>query len=612
MRKGVPTLIAAMVLFLGAGVGTWSFYKHKRSQEHIEAEALLSRVEDELHAGGTQTLPDVEKQLRQVFQLESRSPRAALDWVRERAAVGLVRTGADVTFEDAMGRAREVGVPEEKYAFAHVASFLFQGDTAGAAAMLPRWDDAAAADAFYQLVAGATLERAGDARASERYAAAVTLDPALLIAAIAQARATAIDGDAQEAMRLSRAMRAKLPDRAEPIALIAIAWGRDPLREDVPAPSEVDELAKREAELPSGLRFAPHAIAALRALDHRAYADARREIGSGLALADSPGVAVWLGTIALPAGDNALPRKAALEALQLSAGYQPARGLAARIALVGGRLDEALKATEDLDATSADVAVVRAAAAYERFDGDGLSRALEALLPESRKLPSLDGLNLATAALFGKLELDGAKLTKLSSDDAPWSDIVAMDVALDEGDLVSADKVAAAWEKSGDDHPLRSLRLARLARYEGRLDAADLLSQRALDHGTVTARVLSERAYTLVAKGRAAEVAPLLARYPLVLGPLAAWLSAYATASAGSVEVAKGKTSSIDPPPNAAPFDVRVIAAAAFGATKEKRRGADFVRGLLASGKPNPDLVAASLALGFRRIDHGRRRPTYE
>ena len=61
-----------------------------------------------------------------------------------------------------MARAKDVGVPEEKYAFARVASFLFQGDTAGAAAVLPRWDGPAAGDAWYQLVAGATLERAGD------------------------------------------------------------------------------------------------------------------------------------------------------------------------------------------------------------------------------------------------------------------------------------------------------------------------------------------------------------------------------------------------------------------------------------------------------------------
>ena len=127
--------------------------------------------------------------------------------------------------------------------------------------------------------------------------------------------------------------------------------------------------------------------------------------------------------------------------------YEPARALAARVALLGDRLDEALKATEDLEPTSPDVAVVRAAAAYERVDADGVMRALEALPPEARKLPFLASLDLAADALSGKLQLDPSKIMTMAADDAPWSDLVAMDVALGEGDLASADKIAASWGK---------------------------------------------------------------------------------------------------------------------------------------------------------------------
>ena len=527
--------------------------------------------------------------------------------------VGLVKTGEDVAFEDAMARAKEVGVPEEKYAFAHVASFLFQGDTAGAAGVLPHWDGPAATDAWYQLVAGAALERAGDARARDRYTAAAKLDPDLVVAQVGLARVTAIAGDASEAMKLAKGLRTKLPDRAEPIALVALAWGRDPLREDTPVPPEVEQLKARADELPSGLRFVPHAVAALAALDKRAGDDARAEVQRGLAVADSPGAAVWLGTISLPLGDEALARKAALGALQLSAAYEPARALAARVALLGGRLDEALKATEDLEPASPDVAVVRAASAYERVDPDGASRGLEALSPDTRKLPLFSSLALASDVLYGRVQLDAAKLAALANNvDAPWSNLIAMDVALDGGDLVGADKIAAAWGKESEGQPLRALRLARLARYEGRLEVADALSQAALDSATVTPRVLWERAFTLVARGRVAEVGPLLARYPLVLGPLATWLSAYATASSGGIEAAKGKTASIDPPPSSATLEARVVAAAAFGAMKDRRRGGDYVREVFATGSLHPDLVAAALALGFHKVDHGRRRPTYE
>ena len=612
-RRGSAALISGMVLFLAGSVGTYFFYQHKRAQDHLQAEALLVTVESQLHASKPDALAGAQQSLAQALQLESRSPRAALDWTQERAMVGLVKTGEDVAFEDAMARAKDVGVPEEKYAFAHVASFLFQGDTAGAAGVLPRWDAPAATDAWYQLVAGAALERAGDARARDRYATAAKLDPDLVVAQVGLARVTAIAGDAGEAMKLAKALRAKLPDRAEPIALVALAWGRDPLREDTPAPPEVEQLRARGEELPSGLKFVPHAIAAITALDKHAVDEARAEVQSGLAVADSPGAAVWLGAIALPLGDEALARKAALGALQLSAAYEPARALAARVALLGGRLDEALKATEDLDPSSPDVAVVRVASAYERVDADGVARGLAALAPDTRKLPFIGALVLGPEVLYGRVLLDGAKLTALANnDDAPWSDLIAMDVALDEGDLTGADKIAAGWGKESESQPLRALRLARLARYEGRLEAADALSQAALDAATVTPRVLSERVFTLVARARVADVGPLLARYPLVLGPLATWLSAYASASSGSAEAAKGKTATLDPPPPSATLDARVVAAAAFGAMKDRRRGGDYVHDVLATGSLHPDLVAAALALGFHKVEHFRRRPTYE
>jgi hypothetical protein len=403
-----------------------------------------------------------------------------------------------------------------------------------------------------------------------------------------------------------------MPDRAEPVALVALAWGRDPNRENIPAPPEVDEVGKRVDDLPSGLKFVPYAIAALRAFDKRNGDDARAQLTKGLAVAESPGAAVWLGTIALPLGDEALARKGALNALQLSAVYQPARALAARVALLGGRLDEALKATEDLEPTAPDVAVVRAAAAYERVDADGVVRALEALPPETRKLPFLAALDLAPDALSGKLQLDAAKIMTMAADDDPWSDLIAMDTALNEGDLASADKIAASWGKNAEANALRSVRLARLNRYEGRLDAAETLSVSAMEHGTVTPRALWERVYVLVARNHANEVGPLLSHFPLVLGPLATWLSAYAAASGGNTEGAKGRTASVDPPPQAAPIEARVVAAAALAAMKDKRRGPDYLKEVLATSGQHPDLVAAALALGFRKVEHGKRPPTYD
>ncbi len=611
-RKGTALLVTGLVFFLGSIVGTYVFYRHKRAGEHLQAEAILNTVDAQLHAGRPDALEEMEHELAQAFELESRSPRAALDWARERAMVGLVKSGADVAFEDALTRAKEVGVAEEQVAFARVASFLLQGDTAGAAGVLPLWDGPAANDAWYQLVAGAALERAGDSRARARYVTAARLDPDLFVAQVGLARVTSFAGESDQAMRLAKDLRAKEPDRAEPIALVALSWGRDPLRETVAAPPEVEEVSKRLSELPAGLQFVPHAVAALRALDHHAFDEARSEVEAGLRVADSPGAAVWLGAIALPLGNEELARRAALSALQLSAIYEPARALAARVALHSGRLDEALKATEELDPSSSDVVVVRAAAAYERLDPDGVALAFQALRAGDRKLPYLSGLSLAIDTLSGKWQGESTKRTAPPpADDAPWADLVAMDVALDGGDLAAADTIAARWGTGGDVGPVRAVRLARLARYEGHLDQADTMSQLALDHGTVTPRVLWERVFELVAREHAAEVAPLLARYPLVLGSLAAWLNAYATA-AGNSEAAKAKLATLDPPPIGTPFEARLIAAAALGAIKDRKRGSDYVHELLATGSLNPDLTTAAVALGFHRVDHGRRRATYD
>jgi hypothetical protein len=199
----------------------------------------------------------------------------------------------------------------------------------------------------------------------------------------------------------------------------------------------------------------------------------------------------------------------------------------------------------------------------------------------------------------------------MSDDEAPWSDLVAMDLALDLGELEVAEKIAVAWRGS-EDKPLRGLRLSRLARYQNKVDLADSLSKTALDSGTVTPRTLEERVFVLIAKNRPQDVAPLLAKYPLVLGPSATWLSAYALASANKTAEAQGKTASLDPPPAQAPLPARVIAAVALASMKDRRRAPDYVKSLLSTGVQDPDLVAAAVSLGFRRVDHARRRASYE
>jgi len=597
-RRGTLPLLVLTMLFAGGGIGGFFYLKSERDKAHLQAETQLTQIETDLRKSQAGLLPQVEQSFSQVFELDSRSDRAALDWLHERTLSGLLKGGADVAFEDSITRAREVKVKEANIAFAQVASFLFQGDTVGAAGLLAKWDGPAGEDPWYQLLAGATLERAGDARAKDRYEQATKLDPDLAIAHIGLIRSTAVDGDPAKAMELARAFRAKFPDRLEGQALMALAWGRDPARSET-VPPEVSDTITKGADLPIGLRAIPHALAALLAAEKRDYAKTKEEVQAGLNVIDGPGMASWLGIIALSSGDEGLARKAALAAVGFSAVYPPARVLAARVALLGDRLDEALKATEELDPTSPDVAVVRAAAAYERVDATSLGGALEAVPAESRKLPFLTALTVAQDALMGHAELDAEGLLALANEDAPWADLVAMDIALDTGNVETASKIAETW-KGTEERPLRALRLSRLSRYLGKLDDADKYSQLALGGGTVTTRSLTERVFVLAARDKPQDAGPLLAKYPLVLGALSGWLSGYARAAAGKEEDARGRTASLEPPPAQAPAPARIVAAAALGAMHDRRRGADYVKDLYAAWLVNPDTVAAGTAFGLK------------
>ncbi len=600
-RRGTLPLVAITLLFVGGGIGGFRYIKSQRDKAHIRAEAMLVQIEADLHKSQASLLPDMEQRYSIVFDLDSRSERVAIAWLRERAMSGLLRGGADVAFEDGLTRAHELKIKEEQLVFAQIASFLFQGDTVGAASLISKSDTKCKDDPWYQLMSAATLERAGSSGAKERYEAATKLDPELIVAQVGFVRSTAIDGDPVKAMELAKAFRAKWPDRVEGQALVALAWARDPARAEQAPPDvakDVSDIVAKGAELPIDLRFVASAIAALQAVDKHDPKTARAEVQKGLTVVEGPGPASWLGIIALETGDEALAQKAALTAVSFSAVYPPARVLAARVALLGNRLDEALKATEDLDAASPDVAVVRAATAYERVDSTGLANALDAIPPETRAFPFLEALNTAQLALAGKGQLPADRLLDLADDEAPWADLVAMDLALEAGDLATASKIADKW-KGSENRPLRALRLSRLARWQGHLDDADRLSDTAMI-GTITTRTLTERVLVLVARDKAAAANALLARFPLVLGSLAGWLGGYASASNGKVEDARGKTASLEPPPPAAPLPAREIAAISLGAMKDRRRGPEYIKELFAAGILNPDVAAAATALGMK------------
>ena len=178
-----------------------------------------------------------------------------------------------------------------------------------------------------------------------------------------------------------------------------------------------------------------------------------------------------------------------------------------------------------------------------------------------------------------------------------------MDAALEVGDVELAKKVAAKWQGEAiQPRALRAVRLAKLARYDGKNEEADRLSRAALEGGTVTVRALTERVLVLVALNRSQEAIALFKTYPNVGGPLAKWLRAYAVASHGKLEEARAILAAEDPPPPLAPLPAREIAALAYGAVKDTRRGNEYVKAIAAAGFVNPDIAAAAEKVGVGKL----------
>lgn len=568
--RGNFFLLALCVLLSGAGIGGWRYARQIKAQRAERAVVLTNEVERMLDGGGTAELKATDQKLSEAFDLDSRSQRAGRLWLENRVLRALWLDEESRGIDSAVYRGREVGLPERDLAFGRMAAFLVEGDLAGAAAQLPKWDGLAGHDAMYQLTAGAVLERAGDLRAIERYEAARALDPKLVAADVLVARLALLELGKERALPAIQALAAKVGDAPSVRALKALAWVLDPARGDEP-PADAKLAPEDAAKLPAPLLCVPPMVEAahyVRTGDHDKLA---KSLDSAIRTADSPALAADLGFLAIEAGDETLARKAALRAVSFAALYPKARTLAARVALLGGRIDEAQKAVEQLDPTSADVAVVRAVAAYESLEPSDVEAALKALGPASSS-HTFAALAAGPGILLGTKYPAAADVTALRDPSVPWGDIIVVDAALDQGDLTTAESVLSS--RTGDAlRPVHLLRLARLRRYQNKIGDSVSASARALE-GNVTAPLLIERTYDLVAADDLSNARTLLAKYPVVLGPLSGWLAAFVDAHAkdkNEQAQAVARVAKLDLPPDASPLAIRVLALRALVVTGDKR-----------------------------------------
>jgi tetratricopeptide (TPR) repeat protein len=590
--RGAVAILIATVLVALAGAGSYEYTRRLKVARALEADTLNAQVDKLLKSGSPSDLKATDDRLTKSFELDSLSQRAARLWLQNRVLNALLLAGETRGIDAAVHRGRQVGLPEKELLVGKVASFFVEGDLAGGAALLVRGDKDSGDDPYYQLAAAAVLERAGDARALERYRAAVKLAPDLAPAEVLLARLLLMEAGTDAAKPIIESLRKKTGDTPSTRALSALSWVVAHDRPEEP-PSDALLQPGDAEKLPAPLAAIPAMVDAAKALNKQDLPTASKAIDSAINLAMTPALAAGLGFLAIEAGDEVVARKAALRALQFSAVYPRARTLAARVALLGGRIDEAQKAIEELDPASSDVAVVRAVVAYESLEPTDLKGALEAL-GNSAVGPAFEALEAAPGIINGTAFPPPDKLETLAAPDKPWGELIAVDAAIETGNLPLAEKLLA--KRSLETlRPVHLRRLARLRRLQGKLDAA-LEASGAAAEGGIAMPLLLERIYELLAKEEVAPAKQLAAKYPSLLGPLAGWVGVLTDVASKQVASAAVRLTKLELPPDESPIAVRVLVARALVVGKDKR-AAPYLTALIKKLPKNPDVLAAA-ALG--------------
>lgn len=589
--RGVVALLIGCFVLAGAGGGGYEYSRRLKVEREGQAAALTSEVQRLLRTGKVADLRSTDEKLALAFDLDSRSARAGRLWIENRVLGALLLAEEPRGIDSAVHRGRAVGLAEHELAAGRIAAFLVEADVAGAAAQLPKWDKLAGRDAIYQLAAGAVLERAGDARALERYVAAQTLDPSLVVADVLLARLLLVEYGVERARPVLDGLAAKRVDPLVSRALAALAWVVDPARSpELPETARLTDAERRR--LPAPLAAIPATLETIEAMNASDQPRAVAALERAIALSHGPALPTTLGFLAIQNGNEVMARKAALRALSFAALYPRARTLAARVALLGGRVEEAQKAVEGLEPTSPDVAIVRSVVAYETGEVTDLEDALRAL-GTAVSTPSLAALAAAPRVLDGTALPDAKAIAALASPSLPWGTLVALDAALDSGNIGLVEELAA---RSGElDSAVELLRLARLRRYQGQREAALLASERAFA-GKPTVALVVERTYELLESEQIAGAKDLVAKYPALLGQVGGWLGALIDAAGEQPAKAGLRLAKLDPPPDAAPTFLRVLAARALAAARDKRARVYVAR--LARRLPrHPDVILAAEAL---------------
>ncbi|HEU4579051.1 MAG TPA: hypothetical protein VFS67_12395, partial [Polyangiaceae bacterium] len=512
-----------------------------------------------------------EAEFQRLFELDSRSQEAALLWLKNRALHTLIADQPAPGIESALERARSLGVEESRLVFGRIASALAAGDLPGAGQLVTVWDQRAKGDALYQLFVGAMFERAGNSQALERFQSAAALQPDLALAHLMAARLALLQLGPEQAKTTVEMATAHLGPGAATQVLQGLAWASAPA-----GAAAAPELPSAEAlsELPPFLRSTAAAVEGVRAHreGHPDQVDAafQRALGP----ATEPVLAAWIGYQALDAGDVQVARSAALRAMELSALHSDSQALAARIALADGRLHEARDAARGLDPKSQDALLIEVVSAYEDLQSNETQRLASSLPSDAASNATLRALRESGKVMLGQLrsrnKSEGDLAQQLAADAQVWGPLIAIDLALDNGQLELADQLLQAHQKSADQ-PSYAARTVRLKRYQGQAEAALEHVRPLLDSKLVSPRAASEAVLAYLDAGRAAAAASTLSRVGDSAGALAPWLGALVDAARGQAKPAAKALAQQPLPSKAEPLLVQTVALRALVAGKDRR-----------------------------------------
>lgn len=563
-RSGQPAFVFVLLSLVVVGtlvIGYAEIAKLRRHDAVVEIDARVDRL---VRSGIDGDLRDSVPLLGRAFGLDPMNPATARLWLWQRVAT-LILEQRDDGLSDALVRARSAGLPEAETAVGRIAELVGAGDLAGAATLVARWDARAKTNPWFQLMAAVVLEQSGDARAPERYRAALSMDPELSLARLLQARLLLLENGGSLARSELSALQRDFGDRAEMRVLEGLAWALGSTT-SAAAPSELDEPTLER--LPQPLRAAAYLVNASTDLAAGDRKHAARTIRTGVALTRLPAALSRFGELALATGDEAAAREALRRLDAFREIYPSVRILAARIGLFAGRLDEAEAAVVGLSADAPHAALVDAAVAYESLAPAELEQAVQTLTNQTGH--EFDAVKMALAVLRGNAVVDQKALDGLGEPTVAWGPLVAFDAAAEVGDTDFAERWAARWNGPDAGCAYR-LRASRLARYHRQIHPSLAASAQAVACNRVPLDAWIERGLSLFAANDGAGLGELVRGREHALGSALPFLRALADVASNQPRRAQVDVAGIALPVSGSPLPLRFLAAHALVAARDLR-----------------------------------------